>query len=303
MQGKPRPFVAPAWLAIGLAPILAGGLFWGSYSWGSYYWRSHRHQAPTATPSKAVAGASLPAPLESAATDVPANKGTSDETTAPIDPDPFAGSHRLAALPHDAVRGAPRVDPGRLRTIVDRGVVAYASAKTDADRAKGASLIQTAALVGFPSARVLLARNYPQSEAIRSVVPANDVIRYALAFLLEPALESDDSKQIFLALGQHFALHGEVDLFATQILNSLRGDSRPQLSHRVDLLLNLLERIPGSCTALARLMAGSHDASNQECSSSFSEKLRRHIETTTPASEEEESKGRGLFMLNQLGSH
>jgi hypothetical protein len=34
--------------------------------------------------------------------------------------------------------------------------------------------------VGYPPARDLLARNYPQSEAVRSVVPAKDVIRYAL---------------------------------------------------------------------------------------------------------------------------
>jgi hypothetical protein len=34
--------------------------------------------------------------------------------------------------------------------------------------------------VGYPPARDLLARNYPQSEAVRAVIPAKDVIRYAL---------------------------------------------------------------------------------------------------------------------------
>jgi hypothetical protein len=108
---------------------------------------------------------------------------------------------------------------------------------------------------------------------------------------------SEDSKQIFLALGQHFALQGQVDLFATQILISLRGDSRPQLGYRIDTLLDLLARVPGACGALARLVgAGPADP---ECS--FSENLRKHIETTAPAPEEEDSKRRGLFMLNQLG--
>jgi len=50
------------------------------------------------------------------------------------------------------------------------------------------------------------------------------------------------SPSILLALGQHFALHGQVDLFATQILISLRGDSRPQLGYRIDTLLDLLAR-------------------------------------------------------------
>jgi hypothetical protein len=65
-------------------------------------------------------------------------------------------------------------------------------------------LIQTAALVGYSPARDLLARNYPQSEAVRSVVPAKDVIRCALGPVMDAAATGEDSKQIFLALGPHF---------------------------------------------------------------------------------------------------
>jgi hypothetical protein len=202
-------------------------------------------------------------------------------------------------LPPDTAREASHIDPRTMRAIVDRGVVAYASAKTDADRARGARLIQTAALVGYPPARDLLARNYPQSEAVRSVVPAKDVIRYALGPVMDAAATGEDSKQIFLALGQHFALQGQVDLFATQILISLRGDSRPQLGYRIDTLLDLLARVPGACGALARLIPGEGEAADRECS--FSQNLRKHIETTAPAREEEESKRRGLLMLNLSG--
>jgi hypothetical protein len=219
--------------------------------------------------------------------------------TPPVDPDPVASFRDLVAVPPDTAREAPHIDPRRMRTIVDRGVVEYASAKTDGDRAKGAGLIQTAALVGYPPARALLARNYPQSEAVRSVVPAKDVIRYALAPVMDAAAAGEDSKQIFLALGQHFALHGQMDLFATQILTSLRGDSRPQLGYRIDTLLDLLARVPGACSALARLIPGEGEAADRECS--FSQNLRKHIETTAPAREEEESKRRGLLMLKQLG--
>ena len=155
----------------------------------------------------------------------------------PIDPDPVASFRQLIALPPGTAREAPRIDPRRIRTIVDRGVVEYASAKTDGDRARGARLIQTAALVGYPPARDLLARNYPQSEAVRSVVPAKDVIRYALDPVM--AATSEDSKQIFLALGQHFAVQGQLDVFATEILEFMHGDSRPQLSYRVDTLAGL----------------------------------------------------------------
>jgi hypothetical protein len=88
--------------------------------------------------------------------------------TLPVDPDPAASLRDLVAVPPDTAREAPHVDPRTMRAIVDRGVVAYASAKTDAERARGARLIQTAALMGYPPARDLLARNYPPSEAVRS---------------------------------------------------------------------------------------------------------------------------------------
>jgi hypothetical protein len=219
----------------------------------------------------------------------------------PVDPDPVASFRQLIALPPGTMRDAPRIDPRRIRAIVDRGVVEYASAKTDGDRARGARLIQTAALVGYPPARDLLVRNYPQSEAVRSVVPAKDVIRYALGPVMDVAATSEDSKQIFLALGQHFALQGQLDLFASQILDLLRGDSRPQLTYRVDTLLDLLARVPEACGALARLVSGAGKVADQECL--FSENLRKFIETTQPsaAEQEEESKRRGSLMLNQVG--
>jgi len=92
----------------------------------------------------------------------------------------------------------------------------------------------------------------------------------------------------------------KASFFATQILGSLRGDPRPQLGYRIDTLLDLLARVPGVCGALARLIPGEGEAADRECS--FSQNLRKHIETTAPArEEEEESKRRGLFMLKQVG--
>src|SRR5262245_6589434 len=293
-------------LAVVLAPLLVASLFWGLY----------RYHTSSAAPAKAVtADQSSSSPSKSQQT------AAIDETLSnaeraimfsfapltslsavvtPVDPDPVASFRQLIALPPGSTREPPRIDPRKVRAIVDRGVVEYASARTDGDRARGARLIQTAALVGYPPARNLLARNYPQSEAVRSVVPAMDVIRYALGPVMDVAATSEDSKQIFLALGQQFALQGELDLFASQVLDSLRGDSRPQLIHRVDTLLDLLARVPGACGALARLLPGADKAADQECL--FSENLRKVIETARPSTaQEEESKRRGLLMLNELG--
>jgi hypothetical protein len=160
-------------------------------------------------------------------------------------------------------------------------------------------LIHIAALVGYPPARYLLARNYPLSEAVRSVVPAKDVIRYALGPVIDGAAMNEDSKQIFVALAQYFALHGQLDLFVTRILSSLRGDSRPQLAYRIDTLLDLLARVPEACAALAHIVSG---ATDRDCS--IGQNLRKYIETTARApNEEEDSKRRGLLMLDQLSGH
>ena len=203
----------------------------------------------------------------------------------PVDPDPVASFRQLIALPPGTAREAPRIDPRRIRTIVDRGVVEYASAKTDGDRARGARLIQTAALVGYPPARDLLARNYPQSEAVRSVVPAKDVIRYALVPVMACSEREIRSK--------YSSRSGSISPFRDSWMcsrprfsNSVRGDSRPQLIHRVDTLVDLLARVPGACGALARLVPGAGKAADQECS--FSENLRKYIETTRPSAAEEE---------------
>jgi len=172
MLGERKFLSTASRLAVILAPLLVASLLWASS-------RETAHIDSSGSEGLSNAQSAIMfsiAPL----TSLPA-------MTPPVDPDPVASFRDLVAVPPDTAREAAHIDPRRMRTIVDRGVVEYASAKTDGDRAKGAGLIQTAALVGYPPARDLLARNYPQSEAVRSVVPAKDVIRYTLdAHLLRP---------------------------------------------------------------------------------------------------------------------
>src|SRR6478735_5441208 len=286
-------------LGVVLAPLLVASLLWAFY----------RYHTSSAHLAKAVAGAQSLGSSSKSQQTTPVDAGVSNAERAimfssaaleslsimtPVDPNPVASFRERIALPPATARKAPGTDPRLIRTIVDRGVVEYAAAKTDADRAKGARLIQAAALVGYPPARGLLARNYPQSGAVRSVVPARDVLRSALGPVMDVAATSEDSQQIFVALGQHFAFQGELDVFDSQILDSLRGDARPHLNSRVDTLLDLLARVPGACGALARLVPGASKVADQECL--LGETLRKYIETTQPAPAEEESKGRALLM-------
>jgi hypothetical protein len=85
-------------------------------------------------------------------------------------------------LPHTAPE-APHIDPRRLRTMVDRAVMEYASAKTRRTPGQGAGLIQTAALVGHPPA---LAR--ARLSAIRSGAFQSFLRRMSSAMLLGPVI-------------------------------------------------------------------------------------------------------------------
>jgi hypothetical protein len=160
-------------------------------------------------------------------------------------------------------------------------------------------MIQAAALIGYFQARNLLARNYPRSEAIRSVVPPEDAIRYAVALVMDSTATVEDSREVLLALAQYFSARGEVDVFATHLLNSLRGDTRPQLNNRIDVLLGILVEVRGACDAVGRLVT-TNDGSARECSSALAERLRAYIENTQPAGEEGEARQRGLLLFSQV---
>jgi hypothetical protein len=300
-----KPLVVLIRLCVILAPTMAVVL-------GGMLYRSQYFSAPSAKPAAPkLASASVTPPPSPRSTQQSPNDGrdlfllskaplvSSPAFWAAVDPDPDASFRRLITPPPQPAQPLPHVDPRKLRTILDRGVVTYAAAANDADRTKGASLIQMVALLGYPQARELLARNYPSSAAVRSVVPADDAIRYALGFLMEPASAEEEAKQLLLVLARHFSLKGELDLFATQLINFLRADRHSKLEQRIDTLFELLPRVRGSCVALASVVTAKGDPLDRECSSALAERLRRHVEVAAPIGQEEESRRRGLVLLSQ----
>jgi hypothetical protein len=220
-------------------------------------------------------------------------------TSRPVAPDPdIISFSELPVTSRQPSPAAVKPDPRALRAFLDRGVVAYASAAADGDQARGVAMIQAVALMGYFQGRNLLARNYSKSEAIRSVVPPNDAIRYAVGLVMDATATVEDAPDVLLGLAQYFGGRGQMDVFATQLLNSLRGDTRPQLNNRIDVLLGILVRVRGACDAVGRLLTT--DASPlRECSSALAERLRTYIENTPSAGEEEERQ-RGQLLFSQI---
>jgi hypothetical protein len=240
---------------------------------------------------------------QKAAAFVAAPFGSMSLIAAPLESVFGAGFRELIKLPPGSRQDAPALDPRKVRALMDRGVVIYAKAADDNARQKGAELIETAALLGFSPARRLIARNYSISEPVRRAVPARDVISYAIDFFAGSEIDSDDTKGIVVALAERFAQEGQIEFFATHLLEGLRGDSRPQLSHRVDIMMDLFARVRGACLAVARVVSQAAQPTDEACSVSLGEDLRHFIGSGRAIDREADLRRRGLAMIEQTELH
>jgi hypothetical protein len=298
-MGVRKPDLIFVRLGVVLLPMIIGGVIWVSVREQGFSTAAPRSPRLIVSPP----GASAPKPggtgPKAAARDAP----NASSNAARVAPPPLTAivlaSTPFARVPTDLVsepdiataapellfpepgtRAPAAVDPRKLREMMDRGVVAYASASTREGQARGAKLIQLAAQLGYGPARDLIARNYPRSEAMQSVVPAADAVRYTLPLVTDEARESDDSKAIFAALVEHAAASGTMRALARQLVDALRADRRPRLSHRLDVILALLARTRGACSAVAQVIATTNDGSEGECSPALSQGLLSYIQST-----------------------
>jgi hypothetical protein len=297
------------WLAgSGLAAILIGGLLWSFH-------RADRLASANpseGTPVAATAGVAAAPPVtaadvlfywQKASAFLAAPFNSLPLVAAPLESVFGDGFRELIKPPPGSRQDAPPLDPRKMRALMDRGVVIYAKATDDKTRQKGAELIETAALLGFSPARRLITRNYPISEPVRRAVPARDVINYAIDFFAGPEIDSEDTKGIFVALAQRFAQDGQIEFFATHLLEGLRGDSRPQLSHRIDIMMDLFVRVRGACVAVARIVSQPSQSAADACSVNLAEDLRRFVGSGHPIDREADLRRRGLVMLDQTELH
>lgn len=286
-------------LAVVLLPMIVGGVIWVSVRDQSFFTAALRPPRFIVLPPGASApkpggseprGASRPPPLTAIVL------ASAPFATVPTD---LVWERNIAQaapellFPESSARRPAATDPRKLREMMDRGVVAYASASTREAQARGAKSIQLAAQLGYGPARDLIARNYPRSEAMQSVVPAADAVRYTLALVTDEARESDDSKAVFAALVEHAAASGTMHAFARQLVDALRADPRPRLGHRVDVILELLARARGACAAVAQIVATATDGTADECSSALNQSLLRYIQSAGAVGDKQDGR-RGL---------
>jgi hypothetical protein len=215
---------------------------------------------------------------------------------ASIESNPPEASPQEAAAPSTTTKDlAVRIDPRKLMNLMNAGVAKYASERDDANKAKGARLIQIAALLGYETARNLIVTNYPRAAAMRSAVPASDVILYAVDLLTRQAGAGTQ----FVVLANYFSDRGEVPRFVKFVADVARDSVPLREPENLDRLFKSLSRVPGACSSLKRAILGDPAIDENECSETLKASLFGYVEVNRPTGLERDARVRGVELMRK----
>jgi hypothetical protein len=222
-------------------------------------------------------------------------KSTSPEPAAPESNSPETLPQETAVPATTAKDRGVQTDPRQLMNLMNAGVAKYTSETDEANKVKGARMIQIAALVGYETARNLIVTNYPRAASIRTAVPASDVILYAIDLLTRQA----DANLQFVALANYFSNRGEVPRFAKIVVDVARDSTALREPEKFDRLFKSLTRVPGACTSLKRVISGDPAIDENECSGTLQASLFSYIKENTPTGLERDARIRGVELIRK----
>jgi hypothetical protein len=228
----------------------------------------------------------------------PADKVAGDP--AALDPELAAAAAVMVAPPF----GTPltlMADPRQLRAITIRGVAAYESATKEDAQIKAARMIQVAAALGYGPARDLILANFTSARLMRSAVPAPDVVRYAMDGFAVGAVGSKGPSQTFLPLARYYGQRGELETFATHVVETIRDDARLQKGKVLDRILEALSLVPGACQSVARAISAPRSEDHGRCAVALKVRLLTHIRSAGPIYRDDFARRQALGLIAKLG--
>ncbi len=240
-------------------------------------------------PPKAVAFTPPPQPLFNA---LPSDK------RALFDPTPSAtlrhapaGADPAPETPDPAVQ----IDVRRVLKLMNAGVVKFASDPDEANKIKGAGLIQIAALLGNETARNLIVFNYPRAASVRAAATAPDVILYAIDLLAK----RPDAAGEFVSLANYFSARGEIGTFAKVIVDVVRDDARLRETEQLDGLFKTLGSVRGGCTVIKLMILGDAAIDENDCSDKVKAGLLAYATAKGPIGLERKARDRGVELMRR----
>jgi hypothetical protein len=203
----------------------------------------------------------------------------------------------MVPAPPQTEPGLRAVDPRRLRANFQRGLTAMRSDVQD-QIASGARLVSVAAILGYEPARVLMAQRYPSSPIIRATVSSVEAVRYSLDPLITSGAPTAANRTFLVLLASYFSGRQALQNYATDLLAVLGDDRRLQSGESLELLLSLLARVRGACTAIAVTVAKARTLSGPECSPALQLQVQNYIHLKPPPGFEAESRRMALRLFD-----
>jgi hypothetical protein len=179
--------------------------------------------------------------------------------------------------------------------LMNAGVAEYASEPDEANKTKGARMIQIAALVGYETARNLIVTNYPRAASIRAAVPASDVILYAVDLLTRQA----DAGRQFAALANYFSDRGQAPRFVELVVDVARDIAPLREPEQIDRLFKSLSRVPGACSSLKRVILRDPAIDENDCSGTLQASFLGYVRQNGPTGLERDARIRGVELMRK----
>jgi hypothetical protein len=217
----------------------------------------------------------------------------------PLDANSVEAAKLMIAPPPQTELGLQGVDPRLLRNNFQRGVTAM-HGDVENEIAAGARLVSIAAILGYKPARVLITQRYPSSSVIRSAVTSAEAIRYSLDPLVISGDKSEGNRNFLVLLASYFSGRQALQNYADDLLAVLRDDRRLQTDEGLQLLLTLLARVRGACTAIAITIVKARTMTGPECSPALRLQVKNYVHVNPESGLEAESRRRALRLLDNV---
>jgi hypothetical protein len=259
---------------------------------------SDKHTAKSASSSNLLPSLTGPAksPVDNAASDMRTRFDVRFAMQPANNADYVEAAKLMIPPPPQTELGLQGVDPRRLRANFQRGVTAMHGDVAD-QITSGAHLMSVAAILGYEPARMLIAQQYPSSSIIRSTVSSVEAVRYSLDPLITSGA-SAGNRTFLVLLASYFSGRQALQDYASDLLAVLGDDRRLQSDERLKILLNLLARVRGACTAIAMALVNAGTVTGPECSPALQLQIQNYIHVNPPPGLEAESRRLALRLLD-----
>jgi hypothetical protein len=261
---------------------------------------SDRHITKSASSTSLLPAFAAPtgtSPADNAAPDMRTRFDAGFAIRPPLDADYVVAAKLMVPPPPQTELGLQVVDPRLLRNNFQRGVTAmHGDVEDEIDT--GARLVSVAAVLGYKPARLLIAQRYPSSSVIRSAVTSAEAIRYSLDPLVISGGEGN--RNFLVLLASYFSGRQALQNYADDLLAVLRDDRRLQTDEGLQLLLTLLARVRGACTAIAMTIVKARPMTGPECSTALRLQVKNYIHVNPESGLEAESRRRALRLLDNV---